>query len=134
MQTYPNICHLIIAGASQDETDSFLQEWATNPAVIIRHADTKNKWSAYKIGLEFAQGDYVLFLEDDMFLTDTASIEMMVKTLQDNDADFTYGAVWEQPDVGNRVKDEPMLHTFYRIPFVPLMSVLCKTDVAKQPF
>ena len=132
-QTWTEIEHLLLADVSEDGTDALIEEYAkAHSNVVIHHAVTKNKWAAMNTALELADGDYVLFLKDDEFLTNADSVETMVNTLEQNDADFTYGDCWRQPKVGNHFAGKVVLGCFFRFPFIPLCTILCKLSVAKD--
>ena len=84
------------------------------------------------VAMELAQGDYVLFLEDDNFLTESNSLEIMVDTLEKNEASFTYGDCWFQPQVGNKALRNMDLFSFFKFIFVPLCSILCDLRTIKE--
>lgn len=93
-QTYDNIEHIIIDGASNDGTldiirkyDAEVDYWLSEPDVGIY--DAMNK------GIAFASGDYIGMLNADDFFASAQSVEKIVACLVANQLD----AVFSQLDV-----------------------------------
>ena len=63
-QTYPHIEHLIIDGASKDDTVRIAEQYkAKSPhEVIIQSEPDKGLYDAMNKGLQKATGDYLVFL------------------------------------------------------------------------
>jgi glycosyltransferase involved in cell wall biosynthesis len=74
-QTYPHIEHLIIDGASKDDTVRIAEQYkAKSPhEVIIQSEPDKGLYDAMNKGLQKATGDYVVFLNagDSFYAKDT---------------------------------------------------------------
>jgi glycosyltransferase involved in cell wall biosynthesis len=74
-QTYPHIEHLIIDGASKDDTLRIAQQYkATSPhEVIIQSEPDNGLYDAMNKGLQKATGDYIVFLNagDSLYAPDT---------------------------------------------------------------
>ena len=74
-QTYPHIEHLIVDGASKDDTFIIAQQYkATSPhEVIIQSEPDKGLYDAMNKGLQKASGDYIVFLNagDSLYAPDT---------------------------------------------------------------
>ena len=74
-QTYPHIEHLIVDGASKDDTFRIAQQYkATSPhEVIIQSEPDKGLYDAMNKGLQKASGDYIVFLNagDSLYAPDT---------------------------------------------------------------
>ena len=81
-QTYADIEHLIIDGASTDETLPIAQHYqqASSHQVVIQSEPDKGLYDAMNKGLQKATGDYVVFLNagDTLYAPDT--IETVVAT------------------------------------------------------
>lgn len=91
-QTYPYIDHLIIDGASTDQTISIIQKnnqrlayWESNP--------DNGMYEAINKGLKKSQGDYILVLNSDDALSDVSVIEKMVNEIQKDYLDYYYGNI-----------------------------------------
>ena len=80
-QTYPCIEHLIIDGASKDDTLQIAQQYQKESSheVSIQSEPDKGLYDAMNKGLQRATGDYVVFLNagDSLYAADT--IETVVK-------------------------------------------------------
>ncbi len=74
-QTYPYIEHLIIDGASKDDTIEIAERYKENSRyeVIIQSEPDKGLYDAMNKGLQKATGDYIVFLNagDSLYADDT---------------------------------------------------------------
>jgi len=92
-QTYSNIEHLIIDGASNDGTVEYIKKLVKNKKNIkfISEPDT-GIYNAMNKGIKVSSGDYVIIMNtDDYYYTDKA-IEILVNTLEKENADFSCAA------------------------------------------
>ena len=82
-QSYPHIEHLMIDGASTDDTVGIAERYQAQSAheVIIQSEPDKGLYDAMNKGLQRATGDYIVFLNagDSLYAPDT--IECVVKTI-----------------------------------------------------
>lgn len=88
-QTYQNIEHIIVDGASTDGTVDLIRScehdrmrWVSEPDHGIYEAMNK--------GLHLATGDYVLYLNSDDFLCRPDGMASCARLLEETDADFLY--------------------------------------------
>ena len=85
-QTYPHIEHLIIDGASKDDTVRIAEQYkATSPhQVIIQSEPDKGLYDAMNKGLQKASGDYIVFLNagDSLYAEDTIEEVVSAASLQ----------------------------------------------------
>lgn len=84
-QTYQHIEHLIVDGASQDETMEMVREYkeesdekAASHDVVVSSEPDKGLYDAMNKGLQKATGDYICFLNAGDFLPSSATIETIV--------------------------------------------------------
>lgn len=89
-QTYNNIEHIIIDGASTDGSLDLIKEYANKGWIkYISEPDT-GIYDAMNKGLNLATGEYIAFLNSDDFYHDMRGVQHIVKTLVSNNADFAY--------------------------------------------
>lgn len=89
-QTYKNIEHLIIDGASTDGTLEIIKEYA-DKGYLTYHSEPDNGiYDAMNKGLAKATGDYILFLNSDDYFYSNKGLEKSIKTILKNNADFSY--------------------------------------------
>ena len=94
-QTYPHIEHLIIDGASKDDTLRIAEQYqaASRHEVIIQSEPDRGLYDAMNKGLQKATGDYIVFLNagDSLYAPDT--IQTVVKSAQNADSQYSSGAL-----------------------------------------
>jgi glycosyltransferase involved in cell wall biosynthesis len=96
-QTYPNIEHIIVDGASKDKTLDIVGEY-DHLSKIISEPD-KGIYDAMNKGIAAATGDIVGILNSDDFYAHNEVIEMVVKRMEEDGAESLYGdLVFVKPD------------------------------------
>ena len=90
-QTYPNIQHLIIDGASKDNTLELVRELA--PEAEIYSERDKGIYDAMNKGLDRATGDYVWYVNAGDALASPTTVEDLVRATCTGDSlpDVLYG-------------------------------------------
>lgn len=91
-QTYPNIEHLIIDGASSDGTVEMLQEYAGKGWIKYISEPDSGIYDAMNKGILKATGEYVAFLNSDDFYYDKQAIHYLVTAAQKEQADACYAS------------------------------------------
>ena len=86
-QTYPNIEHIIIDGASADGTLEIFKDY---PWLQVYSEPDSGIYDAMNKGVSHANGKYIAFLNSDDFWHDNRAVEVSVKALEENNADFSY--------------------------------------------
>ena len=89
-QTYNNIEHIVIDGASTDGTLTILKEYQQKGMITYYSEPDKGIYDAMNKGLSRATGEYIGFLNSDDFYHDCYGIEQMVSELQEKMVDFCY--------------------------------------------
>jgi glycosyltransferase len=89
-QTYPDIEHIIIDGASIDNTLSVIQRYGTHAKTVVSEPD-KGIYDAMNKGLLYANGDIVAFLNADDIYCDSEVLSDVAKAFESNGIDFVYG-------------------------------------------
>ena len=87
-QSYPNIEHIIVDGASKDDTMAIVERYRDKIAIVSSERD-KGIYDAMNKGLDLATGDYVCFMNagDQFYSLDALEAAMNGS----NDADLVYG-------------------------------------------
>lgn len=91
-QTYNNIEHIIIDGASKDNTLEIIKSIPNRVVKIVSEQD-KGIYDAMNKGIEAAKGDVIGILNSDDFFTSNDVIETVVEAFKNNDIDALYGDV-----------------------------------------
>jgi len=91
-QTYPNIEHIIIDGASKDYTIDIIKSISNRVTKIVSEPD-KGIYDAMNKGIRLVTGDIVGILNSDDFFTSDDVIEKIVSAFQSNPVDGVYGDI-----------------------------------------
>lgn len=90
-QTHKNVELIIVNDGSKDATKDILEEYKSKYSnVQVIHTENGGVSRARNIGLEYANGDYIMFLDSDDLLVANA-IEILKSDLKDNNADIAGG-------------------------------------------
>ena len=91
-QTYPDIEHVIVDGASTDGTPSLIENYAKLHQ-NVRWLSEKDKgiYNALNKGISMATGDVIGFLHSDDVLFSNRSIEQIAAAFEKPDIDVVYG-------------------------------------------
>ena len=91
-QTFNNIEHIIIDGASKDNTLEIINSLPNRVASIVSEPD-KGIYDAMNKGIKAATGDVIGILNSDDFFTSDNIIETVVDNFKNSDIDALYGDV-----------------------------------------
>lgn len=136
-QTYENIEHIIVDGASDDGTIDLLQEYADKGWIKYISEPDKSIYEAMNKGAVLAQGKYITFLNSDDFYNDMEGVEKCIKKLEKTNADFSYAKIKMIDEFGKN----PFKHHFFVTPDIAMVftsmpfshqTMIVKTDVFKK--
>lgn len=101
-QTYDDIEHIIIDGASKDNTLEIVNNIPNRVVKIVSEPD-KGIYDAMNKGIQAATGDVIGILNSDDFFTSDDVIETVVNAFNNNEIDALYGDVhFVDPDDLNK--------------------------------
>ena len=86
-QTYKNIEHIVIDGASNDGTIDLLKEYQDMGWIKYYSEPDKGIYDAMNKGIKKANGKYVVVLNSDDFYCDEKAVEMLVRKAEELNAD-----------------------------------------------
>ena len=90
-QTYTNVELIIVNDGSADKTKDILDHYvAQHENIKVIHTENGGVSRARNIGLDNADGDYIMFLDSDDLLVPNA-IEILMQDLTDSNADVAIG-------------------------------------------
>lgn len=89
-QNYPNIEHIIIDGASDDGTLSFLQKYVDQKYITVYSEPDNGIYDAMNKGLHLAKGKYINFLNTDDFFHNPSAIKLSISQLEKYSADYSF--------------------------------------------
>lgn len=89
-QTYKNIEHLVIDGASTDGTLKFLEKYKKKGWINYYSEADKGMWDAMNKGIRKAKGDFIAFLNSDDYYADNDIIKACMKKIIESCADYSF--------------------------------------------
>lgn len=118
-QTYKNIEHIVIDGASTDGTVDLLREYTEKGWITYYSEPDTGIYDAMNKGIDRASGKYIAFLNSDDFWHDLRGVEESVKYLEREQADFSYATCYYLDENDQYIGClKPFLGSFYvRMPF-----------------
>lgn len=122
-QTYSNIEHIIVDGASTDKTLEIVRKYGKRVATVISEPD-KGIYDAMNKGIKAATGDVVGILNSDDFFTSDDLLSVVAKTFQENKIDALYGDIhFVNPDNLNKTvryySSKIFKPSLFRLGFMP---------------
>ncbi|RJE75722.1 glycosyl transferase [Pseudoalteromonas sp. MSK9-3] len=88
-QSYHNIEHIIIDGASSDDTLNIIKKNGSRVSLVVSEPDS-GIYDALNKGISAATGDIIGFMHSDDVFASNKSVENMVDKYQNSDADAIY--------------------------------------------
>ncbi len=92
-QTYKNIEHIVVDGASTDNTLNILNDYKQNISILISDPDT-GVYNAMNKGIKAATGDVLYFLNAGDSLYSSNVLEKIVECFEQTKADIVFGDVY----------------------------------------
>ena len=86
-QTYKNIEHIVVDGASKDDSIRLLEEYQKKGLIKYYSEPDKGLYDAINKGILKSNGKYVIVLNSDDSYCNNKAIEMLVKKAEELDAD-----------------------------------------------
>lgn len=135
-QTYENIEHIVIDGASDDGTLELIKEYASKGWIKYISEPDNGIYDAMNKGTDIARGKYILFLNSDDYFSDNFGIEKSVELLEKTKADCSYSKAKVIDQEGNyleyhRHNKNNLVNIFTEMPFCH-QTMLVKADVFKE--
>jgi glycosyltransferase involved in cell wall biosynthesis len=98
-QTYNNIEILCVDDCSPDGSREVVQRYAAEDEriSIICHKENKGPGGARNTGILCAKGNYICFIDSDDYVSEKY-IELLLRNLQDNNADISICNIWRDED------------------------------------
>lgn len=135
-QTYKNVEHLIIDGASTDGTIELLDNYKKQGLIRYISSPDSGMVDAMNKGIKEAKGDLILILNSDDWYEKNA-ISNLVNALDESKADFSYGITYMLSRDGQQLvhkkecNREHFARFFLDIPFNH-EAMLCKKSVYEK--
>lgn len=89
-QTYPSIEHIVVDGASIDDTLSVVKKYKIEQGAVVSASDS-GMYDAMNKGLRLATGDIVGFINSDDFYSSPDALSKIADSFTDPSVDACYG-------------------------------------------
>ena len=89
-QTYQNIEHIVIDGASKDGTENLLKEYFEKGWIKYISEPDSGIYDAMNKGVRLAKGKYIAFLSSDDYYHSNKGVEETVEEIEKYKADFSF--------------------------------------------
>jgi glycosyltransferase len=113
-QTYPNLEHVIIEGASTDRSIAAIRA-AAHPRMVLHSGRDQGIYDAFKNGIEHATGDVVGFVHSDDYLAHSRVLSQVAAEFRDPDVE----AVFSDLDYVSRGDTSQVVRQWSTGPFAP---------------
>lgn len=90
-QTYKNIEHLVVDGASTDGTIDLLKKYEGKGWIRYISGHDNGPYDAMNKGIKNARGEYIILLHSDDYFYNDSAIKIQMKYLIQSNADYTIG-------------------------------------------
>lgn len=132
-QTYSNIEHIIMDGASTDGSLHIIQEYVDKGWVKLYSKKDSGIDEAYDNATKLATGEYLAWMNSDDKYYSNDAIEKSIKKIQENKADYSYGSVQIiTKDNQNHSVIKPKIENFWKdMPFSH-QSMIVKKEIVEK--
>lgn len=132
-QTYQNIEHIIIDGASTDGSLDLISEYADKGWIKFFSEPDGGIYFALNNAIEKSSGKYITFLHSDDFYHEAKGVEKSIEKLERNNADFSFAdsKVLNEETLEEGHYKAKFKKIYFQFPFVH-QTMFCKTDVLRQ--
>ena len=127
-QTYPNIEHLIIDGASTDGTIEILQNYAKKGWIKYISEPDSGIYDAMRKGVENASGEYCYFLNTDDHFYDKNVVKDVMKYFAETNVDACFGDLF--PYLVD--KNAPYVKVFELNKPASFADIVTKADILRR--
>lgn len=131
-QSYENIEHIIIDGASQDGTIDILKEYEANGWIKYYSKPDTGIYQAMNRGIDRAQGKYILFMNSDDYFSSENAVLKSVELLESTGADVSFADVSYVYDNKKSKLWAGDLSVVFSAPPFSHQTMFTRTDVLKE--
>lgn len=108
-QTYKELEIILVDDGSTDNCPAMCDEWAKKDSRIkVIHKENGGLSNARNVGLDFAKGEYITFVDSDDYLFNQ-SLEKMLKALEEYEADISMVSSISVDHKGNVLSENILL-------------------------
>jgi glycosyltransferase involved in cell wall biosynthesis len=135
-QTYKNIEHIIIDGASSDGTLELIQEYVDKGWGVCFSEPDEGLWDALYKGHQRANGQFVNYMNSDDYFCRIDSIEIAVKSLIKRNADWFFSEGMIVREDGTAYPFPTSLYGIFSCLGILHQSIFVRTDLLRaiNPF
>ena len=135
-QTYENIEHIIIDGASSDGTLEIIQEYVDKGWCVCYSESDNGVWDALYKGHQRASGKFVNYMNSDDYFSNNTAVEIAVKSLLKEKADWFFSEGTVLREDGTAYPFPTSLYGVFSCMGILHQTMFVRTDILKgiNPF
>lgn len=135
-QTYKNIEHIIIDGASSDGTLDIIQEYVDKGRCVCYSEADEGVWDALYKGQQRASGQFVNYMNTDDYFCNVNAVEIAVKSLMKENADWFFSEGLVLRSDGTSYPFPTSLYGVFSCMGILHQTMFVRTDILKgiNPF
>lgn len=133
-QTYSNIVHIVVDGASSDGTIEIIRKYADMGWIKYISEPDNGIYDAFNKGILESNGKYVAFLNSDDYYHDVNGVSNTLAALEKADADFSYSSCIIINETGQQIgaKKANIHSAFTKVPFMQITMFTKKEVLVKE--
>ena len=120
-QTYPQVEHIIIDKASNDDTPLLLKDYKNKGYIQFFSEPDTGKYQALNKGIVHAKGKYVAFVSCDDFFHDITGFLDVISIMEENNADFSFAPAYCIHPEGFVFQFDPAIYNVFHISYFYLI-------------
>ncbi len=132
LQTYPRIEHIIIDGASTDETVELLKDYKNKGYLNFYTEKDTGKFHAMNKGVMRAKGKYVAFASCDDFFHDITAIYDAINTIEAQNSDFLFSPAYCRHPENYTFLFVPAMYNAFQVMPCALQGMIFKKSVLEE--
>ncbi len=132
MQTYPNIEHIVIDNASNDDTVTLLKDYKNKGYIQFYSEPDTGKFNGFNKGILRAKGKYVSFISCDDFYHDITAITDLVNLMEAENADFSFSPSYCRHSEGFVFLFIPAMYNTFQVMPCPRQCMFFKKSVLEK--
>lgn len=131
-QTYPEVEHIIIDKASNDDTPLLLMDYKNKGYIQFYSEPDTGKYQALNKGIMHAKGKYIAFVSCDDFFHDITGFMDVISLMEANNADFSFAPAYCIHPEGFVFQFDPAIYNVFQVMPCSRQAMFFKKSVLEK--